>query len=399
MGESKKLKALNDAHNNEYETKPDVVVKAPGRFHLIGEHSWFFKDKTLSMAVNLPVYVAISKRSDSSLKFYFHQLNERKKASISTLKFKKEDRWANALKAVLYGFVSGGFEICGMDITVYSEILPSAGFGITTAIKCGAALAVKELLRFDCSEVQLLQVIERGNKRFLQANNYVADNFTALFAKKDNLLITDHNKNTWDYVPFSFEDKKIFLVDTKVPRISVWNEETLFEPQNVLLLGDLRERKPNVYGGWQYINNVTDINEELSVVSEDIRRKLLCIMREHNDLIDARDGLEKVDFFKFARAVNHSHESMRDMYNISCPEIDWILKRVGELEPNLEMITNPVSCGRITGKGFGRCLYAIIRDSDVEKFKSKLAEFEKIFQYHSECYEVVPSEGTVVVKD
>ncbi len=393
------MKVLNDAHNNEYEKAPEVVAKSPGRFHLVGEHSWFFKDKTLSMAVNLPVYIAISRRTDSSLKFYFHQLNERKKSSISTLKFKKEDRWANAIKAVLYGFVSGGFNICGMDITVYSDILPSAGFGITTAIKCGTALAVKELLGFECSEVQLLQVIERGNKRFLQTNNYIADNFTALFAKKDTLLITDHNKNTWDYVPFSFEDKKIFLIDTKVPRISVWDEESLFEPQNVLLLGDLRERRNNVYGGWQYINNVTDINEELSVVNEDTKRKLLCIMREHNDLIDAREGLEKVDFFKFARAVNHSHESMRDMYNISCPEIDWILKRVGELEPNLEMITNPVSCGRITGKGFGRCLYAIIRQSDAEKFKSKLAEFEKLFQYHPECYEVVPYEGTCIVRD
>ena len=64
------MKVLNDAHNNEYEKKPEVVVKAPGRFHLIGEHSWFFKDKTLSMAVNIPVYVAVSKRTDSSVKFH-----------------------------------------------------------------------------------------------------------------------------------------------------------------------------------------------------------------------------------------------------------------------------------------------------------------------------------------
>ncbi len=393
------MKALNDAHFNEYNTKPDIVAKAPGRFHLIGEHSWFFKDKTLSMAVNIPVYVAVSKRTDSSVKFYFHQLNERKKSTLSGLKFKKEDRWANAVKAVLYGFISGGFEISGMDFTIYSEILPSAGFGITTAIKCAAAFAVRELYNMDCPESLLLQVIERANKKFLQTNNYIADNYSALFSRTGNLLITDHNKNSWDYVPYNFEDKKIFLIDTKVPRVSVWNEESLFEPQNVLLLGDLRERKNNVYGGWQYINNVTDINEELSVVSEDIRRKLLSIMREHNDLLDAREGLEKGDFFKFARSVNHSHESMRDMYNISCPEIDWILKRVGELEPNLEMITNPVSCGRITGKGFGRCLYAIIRESDVEKFKTKIAEFEKIFQYHPACYEVVPSEGTVIVRD
>ena len=72
------MKAVNDAHELEYGEKPDSVAKAPGRFHLIGEHSWFFKDKTMSMAVNLPVYVAISKREDTSREYQslhlFHQL-------------------------------------------------------------------------------------------------------------------------------------------------------------------------------------------------------------------------------------------------------------------------------------------------------------------------------------
>ncbi len=393
------MKAVNDAHELEYENKPEVVAKAPGRFHLIGEHSWFFKDKTMSMAVNLPVYVAISKRDDTSVKFYFHQLNERKKASITSLKLKKEDRWANAIKAIIYGFTSAGFTLGGMNITIYSEIIPSAGFGITTAAKAAAALAIKNLFELNCSDMELLQVIERGNRRFLQTNNYISDSFTALFAKKNNILITDHFKNTWDYVPFNFEDKKILLVDTKVPRVEVWNEESLHEPQYALIMGDMRERKPNVYGGWRYIDDVTDINEQLSEVGEDARRKLLSVLYEHNDLLNAREGIEKGDFFKFARSVNHSHETMRDMFNISCPEIDWILKRVNELEPNLDFVRNPVTCGRITGKGFGRCLYAIMREGDMENFKAKIAEFEKIFGFHPDVYEVEPADGASLVRD
>ena len=393
------MKAVNDSHELEYGQKPDAVAKAPGRFHLIGEHSWFFKDKTLSMAVNLPVYVAISKRDDTSIKFYFHQLNERKKASLTSLKMKKEDRWANAVKAIVYGFTSGGFTLGGMNITIYSEIIPSAGFGITTAIKASAAVAIKNLFNLNCSDMELLQVIERGNRRFLQNNNYIADNFAALFSKKNNIIITDHFKNTWDYVPFNFEDKKVLLVDTKVPRVTVWNEESLHEPQYALIMGDLRERKQNVYGGWRYIDDVTDINEQLSVVSEDIRRKLLSVLYEHNDVLDAREGIEKGDFFKFARSVNHSHETMRDMFNISCPEIDWILKRVNELEPNLDFVRNPVTCGRITGKGFGRCLYAIMREGDIENFRKKITEFEKIFGFHPDVYEIEPSDGASIVKD
>ena len=393
------MKAVNDAHELEYGGKPDIVAKAPGRFHLIGEHSWFFKDKTMSMAVNLPIYVAVSKRDDTSIKFYFHQLNERKKASLTSLKMKKEDRWANAVKAIVYGFTSGGFTLGGMNITIYSETLPSAGFGITTAIKAAAAVAIKSLFELNCSDMELLQVIERGNRRFLQNNNYIADNFAALFSKKNNIIITDHFKNTWDYVPFNFEDKKVLLVDTKVPRVTVWNEETLHEPQYALIMGDLRERKPNIYGGWRYIDDVTDINLQLSVVSEDVRRKLLSVLYEHNDILAAREGIEKGDFFKFARAVNHSHETMRDMFNISCPEIDWILKRVNELEPNLDFVRNPVTCGRITGKGFGRCLYTIMREGDMDNFKAKIAEFEKIFGFHPDVYEVEPADGASIVKD
>lgn len=393
------MKLINDAHIEEYGTKPEITAKAPGRFHLIGEHSWFFKDKTLSMAVNLPVYVAVSKRQDTSVHFFYKQINEHKKATVNALKYKKEDRWANACKAIVYGFTSGGFEIGGFDLTVYSEILPSAGFGVTTAIKAATLIALQNLFEVKCTDNELLQILERGNRRFLQIENYLSDNYSALFSKKGNLLITDYFKNSWDYVPFNFLDKKIFLIDTKVPRVSIWNEASIFEPQYALLLGDLREQKANVYGGWQYINNITDINEVLEIETEDVQRKLKSVIREHKDLLEAKTGLETGDFFKFARSVNHSHETMRDMFNMSCPEIDWILKRVSELEPNLELVTNPVTCGRITGKGFGRCLFVVMRENDVENFNSKLNEFEKIFGFHPECYEVEPSDGACIIRD
>ena len=74
------MKAVNDAHELEYGGKPDIVAKAPGRFHLIGEHSWFFKDKTMSMAVNLPIYVAVSKRDENkTLSKYHHVLKQQHK--------------------------------------------------------------------------------------------------------------------------------------------------------------------------------------------------------------------------------------------------------------------------------------------------------------------------------
>lgn len=393
------MKEIFEIHEKIYGEPPKLAVETPGRFHLLGEHSWFCKDKTLSMAVNLPVYISVSLRDDSAVHFYFHQLNEEKKTSLSSLRVKKEDRWANNMKAMLYGFTSGGYELKGMNFTVYTEILPSAGFGITTAIKVGTAFAIRQLLKLNCSDAQLLQVIERGNKLFLHTGNYIADNFAALYSKPGNLILTDHAAGTYDFIPFDFKDKKIFLTDAKVPRIDIWDEESIREPENVLLLGDLRERKNTVYGGWRYEQSATEINETLSIISEDTKKKLLYIIKEHQLVIDSRDAVINGKFGTFARCINQSHENLRELYNLSCPEIDWILKRVNELEPELEYIHDPVTCGRITGKGFGRCLFAIIRKEDIETYKSKLEEYERIFGFTPETFEVKPAKGAHVIRN
>ena len=102
-------------------------------------------------------------------------------------------------------------------------------------------------------------------------------------------------------------------------------------------------------------------------------------------------------YFQFARAINHSHETIREFFDLSCPEIEWIVKRINELEPNLEHLRNPVTCGRLTGKGYGRCIYSIMRDIDVENYKQKLLEFEKIFGFHPVTFEVECEDGARIV--
>jgi galactokinase len=386
------MKQVIDAHFEEYETQPDIIVSAPARVHLIGEHTWYFKDKTVSMAVNLPVYVAASVRNDSSLRFHFTQQKERKRGNLSTLKFRKEDRWANALKAVMYGFQSCGFDCKGLNITVFSEILPSAGFGITTAMKVATALALRALFNKEMTDVQMIQAVERGNTYFLNTGHYLADINTALYSEENTFLLTDHQKSTKTFLPFNFPEYSIVLTDARVPRISVWDEETIRTPENFLLMAELKNQKN---GYWVYEESSVEINDILSCVNEDTRRRLICIMKEHKNVMDAADSLKNGNFNGFARAVNKSHEFMRDLYTISCPEIDWLVKRV--LEFDMTSSRNPTACSRITGKGFGRCSYTMIKNTDVDEYFKKITEYERIFGFHPACYIVKPSGGAKIV--
>ncbi len=395
------MRQVTEAHKSEYDCKPDAIAVCPGRFHLAGEHSWFFKDKTLSMSVDLPVFIAVSTRSDGALKFFFPQLKERKKSSVAAMKFRREDKWANAIKAIIFGFEACGIKFGGLNFTVWSDILPSAGFGITTAIKIASAVALSSIYDGNSKKINedlVLRVVEIGNRQFLHCGNYIADNYAALFSSPNSLILTDHAKMSFENIPFDFPEKKILLIDARVPRISVWNEDSLRQPENALLLGELKQPKSSVRGGWIYEESKTEINEVLSVVGEDTQRRLFCIMKEHQCVLDAAAALSKRDFGAFARCVNESHELMRDLYEASCPEIDWINKRVCEmaLVPDVHHLS---ACCRITGKGFGRCAYTILNSECVDEFNKKLLEYERIFGFKALVYTVKPSGGAYILKN
>ena len=284
------------------------------------------------------------------------------------------------------------FDLKGIDFTIYTDILPSAGFGITTAIKVASAWVIKELCGIKCPQDQMLKVLERANRNYYGTDNHMADTYAALFSKEDSLVLTDYSEKSWDLIPFKMKDRKVILTDASVPRIVTWNEDSLMQPENVLLLGELKNLRSNVYGGWQYEESQAEINEVLGVVNEDTKRRLNCIMKEHKCVLDCIVGLQKNDFACFARSVNRSHDNMRD-YEISCPEIDWIIKRIRNLDEKPDDLRTPVNCGRITGKGFGRGIYSVLRNEDVAKYKEKLEEYERIFGFEARCYEVEPAKG------
>ncbi|WP_242457130.1 galactokinase [Treponema zioleckii] len=387
------LNKIKDIHEYEYNTPAISVASAPARFHLLGEHSWFFRDKTLSMAINFPVEVAISFRNDDSLYFFFSDLKDRRHSNLSSLKQRKEDRWANAIKSVLYGFEALGFKLRGMNFTVCSDILPSAGFGITTAIKVASIYAVRAALGVDCADDKILRILSIANTDYYETDNHVADNYAAMYSKSGCVLLTNHEKRTYENIPFDFSEKAILLVDAKVPRISLWDEETLRQPEYALLLGELRLLRAHTFGGWTYEVDRNEINEVLSIVDETTKRRLYSVIHEHHYLLEAREGIINNNFAQFARAVNSSHSKMRDLYEISCPEIDWILKRLVEINPTPDNEFNPVCCGRITGKGFGRCVYAILDRKNIPLFEAKLVEYDKIFGFKASYYMVEPSDG------
>jgi galactokinase len=104
---------------------------------------------------------------------------------------------------------------------------------------------------------------------------------------------------------------------------------------------------------------------------------------------DVEDILKRADFPALSKLIYHSHESLRDLYEVSCPEIDWLVKRAQEIDGVLG--------SRMTGSGFGGCTYTILKEEAIEEYKKRLDDYERIFGFHPLIYEIRLATGTRVV--
>ncbi|EFW36937.1 galactokinase [Treponema phagedenis] len=377
-------------HIDEYGDEPEAVAIVPGRFHLLGEHTWFAQGNTLSMAINHYLYLCVSKRTDSNFRLFSLSLKERKKISASNLRYRKEDRWANSVKAVILSFIDSGYPVTGLNFTILSEIPADAGLGTPNALKVATALALRKLFASKLSKEALLDILEHANVQHLKTYPHRADILCALFAKRGHCVRTDHRKKTADLYPFPLEGKTIILTDSRVPRLLA-REELGNRLQQCIEAYELVKKNPDIP------KNMTKLTETMLdevEIPESVRRRVIYIIRESLSVDDAVDALQKGDDLVFSRIVNRSHEGLRDRFEISCPELDWLVKRALEF---VEQESSDMICSRLTGRGFGGCTYSILKTEDVETYIEKLNDYERIFGFKPLYYRVKPSGGARII--
>ena len=385
------MQKIGASHNEEYEADPEVTVAVPGRFHLLGEHTWFAKGNTLSMAINYNLYLGISQRNDPNYRLYSVSLGERKKLSASNLKYRKEDRWANSVKAVVASFNEYGIQIPGLNFTIVSEIPADAGLGTPNALKVATALGLRRLFAPSLDDATLVALLERANTFFLKTYSHRADILCALYAKSGYCIRTDYHKVTAALVPFPGEGYSIILTDSRVPRLLA-REELALRIQECIRAYEIVKTDPDAPADFSQLTE--SMLEEITDIPESVRRRVLFILRESESVREAEQALIGHELMTFSRIVNRSHEGLRDRFEISCPELDWLVKRA------LEFVIPDVPdmiCSRMTGRGFGGCTYAIIRSSDEESYAQKMEEYERIFGFKPLRYKVIPSDGAFIL--
>jgi galactokinase len=132
-----------------------------------------------------------------------------------------------------------------------------------------------------------------------------------------------------------------------------------------------------------------EVDELMGSLPESVRRRCLHVVEEIVRVAEAEEALIRGDAASFGRAVNKSHASLRNLYEVSCPEIDWLAKRALEIDG--------VLCSRLTGKGFGGCTVTVMAESSLPEYRKRLEDYERIFGFRPTIHETRLAGGLRVV--
>ena len=373
-------------HAAEYGEEPEVIAEAPGVVNLMGEHTDFHEGYVLQMGLHLSVKVALSKRNDTSLRFYSIDLNERKRTTIANLKYKREDRWANYLKGVLYEILQLGSSFKGMNISIMGTIPKEVGLGSSAALGIAIAMATRTAFQLELQDIQLVQLAYLSETAFIGKREKITDQLSTFYAKEGKAVFVDLRSLDFHFIPFGFKDLVFILTESGVKQTGIQDElEERYEICNdsVEQLRDRGNQK-----SLRDLNN-EDLQAGMGLLPEASRRLCMHVVQENERVQEAVEVLKAGDGPAFGKLMHRSHESLRDNFEVSCPEVDWLVKRASEVE----------GCygSRLIGPGFGGCTLTLCHKNSLNEYQQRLDEYEHIFGFHPVYHLISPHRGARIV--
>jgi galactokinase len=381
------MDAVKQSHAEEYGRQPEVIASAPGRVNLIGEHTDYNEGYVFPMAIDFSIRVALSRRTDGQLHFFSVDYKDRKRATLPVLKYRKEDRWANYPKGIINEFTERGLELGGMDITIRGDVPQGAGLSSSAALEVATALAVQTAFGVEMGREELARLAQHAENEFVGVKCGIMDQFISRMAKEGHAMLLDARWLTYHFVPLSLRTARFVITNSRVPHGLVDSEYNRRRAECRRCVDLLSPRKPGTA-----LRDYTpdDLRDSMGEIPETTRKRCLHVVEENQRVLEAEEALRRHDLAAFGKLMNRSHESLRDLYEVSCPELDWLVKRAQE--------TEGVYGSRLTGAGFGGCTVTLIEEEAIPSYREHITPYERIFGFRPEIYLCHPCGGAQVLE-
>ena len=316
-------------------------------------------------AISLGTYLAISKNTDKIFRFHCLNFPETAELHLQQSYSKSGKAWFNYPLGIINDFLMQGHPVSGLDMLFYGDLPIGAGLSSSASIEVLTALALSELFKLKIPRVEIAELSKKVENQFIGVNCGIMDQFAVTFGQKEKAILLNCDSLQYELLPFKIGDYVLAIVNTNKPRTladSKYNER--FAECGAALKALKKEL---------VVNNLCEIDVQTFQSAKHLIRdavlekRALHVISENCRVNGAAKALTQNHLNEFGQLMFASHESLKNLYEVSGIELDTIVEFCKDYEHCLG--------ARMTGAGFGGCAIALIRDEKIEDFAKQVTSY------------------------
>ena len=360
---------------------PEVVASAPGRVNLIGEHIDYSEGFVLPFAIDAVTKCAIAKRDDEKVRIISAQKkNEVIESNLEAIAAKEGSAWSRYIYGVIWAM-----EIeTGLDIYIDGKVPLGAGLSSSAALECSVATALNHLFHLEKTLPELARLTQRAENDYVGVPCGIMDQSISLMARAGYGLLLDCQDLSTRHIKIDFASSslRLLIIDTQAHHALTdggyaKRRESCEEVAKIFSIPSLRQLSMESLLAHKAKLSDIQFKRARHGVGEMLR------------VLDAVKALEAEDFEALGQILNQSHNSLRDDYEVSCPELDLAVETA---------LSSGALGARMVGGGFGGSAIALIKESDAGTISSTIERaFAKSGFKAPRFFDSLPSDGAKVI--
>ena len=367
--------------------EPRWLVRSPGRVNLIGEHVDYNDGFVLPIAMSQALLVAVAPADDGRIGVHTTAFGQTLFFPAGQPGGRGGDGWKDYVRGVAEMLRRRGVRLNGGRLLIHSDVPLGGGVSSSAALEVGTALALLTLAEATVEPVPLALLARQAEHEYAGSPCGIMDQFICVLGQRDHALLLDCRSQEFRQLPLDFDDSVLMVMNTQVKHSIGGGEYPVRQQQCREGLAVLKAAYPSVVA----LRDVTPAQLETVRGRLDATAYRRCrhVVTEIDRTLRAADALSAGDAAAFGRLMVGSHESLRDDYAVSCPELDALV----------EIATGTPGCygARMTGGGFGGCAIALVRRAAEEPLRQAIRDkYDGRFEKPAVVYTTVASDGAAV---
>ena len=341
-----------------------ILACAPGRVNLIGDHTDYNDGLALPMIMDRAVYVAA--RLSTTGSHHFRSWNYQEEMSFLS------GEWPGVPQVHWASYVAGMIRELPppspVEMLIVGDIPPGAGLSSSAALEMAVGLALEELRGIPEDPMELARIGQVVEHRYLNVQCGIMDQIVSRVGRPDHALFLDCHTLEWQHIPLPNKDIRFVVMDSRVERQLAGSKYNERRAECQRALQHLCAADPSIRS-----LRHAEHHHALHLRDTLLRRRIRHVLHENERVKKACSAIEGLDWFGLGYILSASHASLRDDYEVSCEELDFMVACAREL--------HGVFGARMTGGGFGGCIVSLVKEEDVQFITESVAvEYEQ--RYH-----------------